>query len=168
MKKFWSEFKAFISKGNILDLAIAVVIGGAFNKITASLVNDVIMPLISLAVGGANVTDWKWVIKEATYDEAGTLLTAETALRYGVFIQTIIDFLIIALTIFIMFKVIKFTSRKLRETSESLKTSVKKRKEKKSKKADGETVAETEEQSVEVEQTAEQAVEDKAEEKAKE
>ena len=94
MKKFFADFKKFISRGNVIDLAVGVVVGGAFGKITTSLVNDIIMPLISLLFGGKSVADWKWVIQEATYDDAGTLLTAETALHYGSFIQTIIDFLI--------------------------------------------------------------------------
>ncbi len=105
MKKFITEFKEFIAKGNVLDMAVGVIIGGAFNKIVTSLVNDVIMPLISIIVGGTNVTDWKWVIKEAVI-ENGVEVTAETAFAYGNFIQTIIDFLIIALTIFVILKVI--------------------------------------------------------------
>ena len=105
MKKFITEFKEFIAKGNVLDMAVGVIIGGAFNKIVTSLVNDVIMPLISIIVGGANVTDWKWVIKEAVI-ENGVEVAAETAFAYGNFIQAIIDFLIIALTIFVALKVI--------------------------------------------------------------
>ncbi len=102
MKKFWEEFKTFIAKGNVVDMAVAVIIGGAFNKIVTSLVNNVIMPLISLATGGLDVTDWKWVITEA--DEAAGI--AESALEYGVFIQNIIDFLIVAFSVFVMLKVI--------------------------------------------------------------
>jgi large conductance mechanosensitive channel len=102
VKKFFEEFKAFITKGNVVDMAVAVIIGGAFNKIVTSLVNDVIMPLVSLLVGGMNVTDWKWIIKEAD-EVAGT---AETALNYGNFIQMVLDFLIIAMSIFVMLKVI--------------------------------------------------------------
>lgn len=120
MKKFWSEFKAFISKGNVIDLAVAIIIGGAFNKIVSSLVNDIIMPLISLMVGGKNVSDWKWVIKHAEYDGAGNLVKAETALMYGSFIQAIIDFLIIALTIFIMIKVFMASKKKLDQIGQSI------------------------------------------------
>ncbi len=120
MKKFFSEFKAFIKKGNIIDLAVAVVIGGAFNKIVSSLVNDIIMPLVSLCVGGANVTDWKWVIQKAVYDTEGNIVTAETALQYGVFIQAIIDFLIIALTVFIIVKVFKSSTERLTKISKKI------------------------------------------------
>jgi len=119
MKKFWAEFKAFIAKGNVIDLAVAVIIGGAFNKIVSSLVNDIIMPLVSLAVGGADVTDWKWVIREAEFDATGKQLVAETALRYGVFIQYIIDFLIIALTVFLIVKLFKFSKSKADKLKEA-------------------------------------------------
>lgn len=106
MKKFFGEFKAFIAKGNVIDMATAVIIGAAFNKIITSLVNDVIMPLISILVGGLNVTDWKWVISPEVLDEAGVVVTAENALRYGVFIQAVIDFLIVAFCIFLALKVV--------------------------------------------------------------
>lgn len=106
MKKFFDEFKEFIAKGNVVDMATAVIIGGAFNKIVTSLVNDIIMPLISVLVGGLNVTDWKWVISEAVFDEAGNVVTAENALNYGLFIQSIIDFLIVAVCIFLALKTI--------------------------------------------------------------
>ena len=125
MKKFWADFKKFISKGNIIDLAVAVVIGNAFNKIVSSLVNDVIMPLISVIIGGADVSEWKWIIKEAEYD-AGVQLVAETSLKYGVFIQAIIDFLIIALTIFVMVKIFTYSTKKLNEFGETIQTESKK------------------------------------------
>ncbi|MBR3289388.1 MAG: large-conductance mechanosensitive channel protein MscL [Clostridia bacterium] len=100
MKKFFGEFKEFIAKGNVVDLAVAVVIGGAFGAIVTSLVNDIIMPLISLVTGGVDVSDWKWVITPAVMGADGVEEVAETALRYGNFIQLIINFLIIALVIF--------------------------------------------------------------------
>ena len=106
MKKFFNEFKAFIAKGNVIDMATAVIIGAAFNKIVTSLVNDIVMPLISLLVGGLNVVDWKWVISPEVVDEAGVVVTAENALRYGVFLQAVIDFLIVAFCIFVALKVI--------------------------------------------------------------
>ncbi len=121
MKKFFEEFKAFIAKGNVIDMATAVVIGAAFNKIITSLVNDVIMPLISLLVGGLNVSDWKWVIAEAVMDAEGNIVTAENALKYGNFIQTIIDFLIVAFCIFLALKVVlsfQSTFEKLKKKKE--------------------------------------------------
>ncbi len=105
MKKFFSDFKAFIMKGNIIDMAVGVVIGGAFGKIVTSLVNDIITPLISILTGKVLLTDLKWVIKEAILDEAGEILQKEVALTYGNFIQAIIDFLIIALSIFVVLRI---------------------------------------------------------------
>ena len=165
MKKFWAEFKKFIAKGNIVDLALAVIIGSAFNKIVNSLVNDVIMPLISLAVGGADVSDWKWVIKPAEYDAAGTLITAETALKYGAFIQTIIDFLIIALTLFIIFKVINYSRKKLELLGDTVANETMKLKKRLKKKKKGEVV---EEIVAEVVETPAPVVEQKAPEPTKE
>ena len=68
MKKFMEEFKAFAMRGNVLDMAIGVVIGGAFGKITTSLVNDIIMPLVSILTGGVDFSAWKWVLKEAVME----------------------------------------------------------------------------------------------------
>ena len=94
----FKEFKEFAVKGNVMDMAIGVVIGGAFGKIVTSLVSDIIMPLIGAATGGLNFTQWKWVIREATED------TAELALTWGNFIQVIFDFIIIAFCIFMVVK----------------------------------------------------------------
>lgn len=118
MKKFFEEFKAFIAKGNVIDMATAVIIGAAFNKIITSLVNDVIMPLIGIIVGGLNVTDWKWVISEAVLDDAGNVVTAENALLYGNFIQTVIDFLIVAFCIFAALKIILTFQNKFKKKEE--------------------------------------------------
>ena len=142
MRKFWQEFKAFIAKGNVVDLAVAVIIGQAFNKIVSSLVNDVIMPLISLAVGGSDVSDWKWVISPAQYDEAGTEIVSESALRYGAYIQTILDFLIIALTVFLIVKIFNASKNRLNHVNNQLMTKIKTRK-KKNKKGQEEIIEET-------------------------
>lgn len=116
MRKFFKDFKAFISKGNIIDLAVAVVIGSAFNKIVNTLVNSIIMPFIGWATGGKSVADWKYVITEAN-EELGI---AENAIKYGEFFQAIIDFLIIGLTLFIMVKVFAYSKRKIEKTKEIL------------------------------------------------
>ena len=118
MKKFFNDFKEFISKGNIVDMAVGVIIGGAFGKIVTSLVNDIIMPLISLATGGISVADWKWVITPAVLNEDGTVKVAESALKYGNFIQTTIDFLIIAFCIFVMLRLIMIAKDKLSKKQE--------------------------------------------------
>lgn len=112
MKKFFEEFKAFIAKGNVIDMAVAVIIGGSFSKIVTSLVNDVIMPVVGLAVGRLNVSELKWVIEPATVDESGNAV-AEVALCYGSFLQTVLDFLIVALCIFVMLKVVLGAKDKL-------------------------------------------------------
>ncbi len=106
MKKFFNEFKEFITKGNVIDMAVAVIVGGAFGKIVTSLVNDIVMPLISLAIGGLNVTDWKYVFKEAVLDAAGNVIEAETALCYGNFLQLVLEFLIISFCIFAVLKLV--------------------------------------------------------------
>lgn len=106
MKKFFAEFKEFAMKGNVVDMAIGVVIGGAFGKITTSLVNDVIMPLISRITGGVDFSAWKWVLKAAELDETGAETAAEIAVNYGSFIAVVLDFLIIALVLFMMVKAI--------------------------------------------------------------
>ena len=106
MKKFIAEFKEFAMKGNVVDMAIGVVIGAAFGKITTSLVNDVIMPLISRITGGVDFSGWKWVLKAAEVDETGAETAAEIAVNYGSFIAVVLDFLIIALVLFMVVKAI--------------------------------------------------------------
>ena len=116
MKKFFQDFKAFAMKGNIVDMAIGVVIGGAFSKIVSSLVKDIITPLISMATGEVVLTDLKWVLRpEVTemVEDIETVITAEVAITYGVFIQAVIDFLIIALSIFIVMRVAMKAHEKL-------------------------------------------------------
>jgi len=98
-----SEFKEFISKGNVLDLAVGVVIGAAFGKIVTALVDGIVMPIVGVALGGASVSDWKYVMRPETVDAAGAKV-AEVAVRYGMFIQTLIDFVIIAFVIFLVVK----------------------------------------------------------------
>ena len=87
----FKEFKEFISKGNIFDMAVGVIIGGAFGKIVTSLVNDIIMPLVGVIIGGHDFTGLTWTVKDAT-------------INYGTFIQNIVDFLIVALCIFVVVK----------------------------------------------------------------
>lgn len=113
---FFKDFKAFISKGNILDMAVGVVIGGAFGKIVTGLVNYIINPLVSLMTGGVDLSNVKTILRAA--DEANDV--AEVAILWGDWIQTIIDFLIVALCIFIILRVIvkareKVEAKKLAE-----------------------------------------------------
>ena len=113
MKNFFNEFKAFISKGNIFDMAVGVVIGGAFGKIVTSLVNDIITPLISMLTGSVNLTDLKAVLRPEELSAEGEVLLAEVSVKYGAFLQNIIDFLIIALSIFLVIKVMMNAQKKL-------------------------------------------------------
>lgn len=117
MKKFLNEFKAFAMRGNVIDLAVGVVIGGAFGKITTSLVNDIIMPLISMLTGGIDFTAWKWVLKEAVLDAEGAELAPAISVNYGNLISVILDFIIIAFAIFCVVKAIN-KARALTEKQE--------------------------------------------------
>ena len=100
MKKILNEFKEFISRGNVIDLAVGVVVGGAFSKIVTSLVNDIIMPLVGIIIGGLDFSSLSITIKDST-------------ISYGLFIQNIVDFLIIAACVFLAIKFInKFKKKK--------------------------------------------------------
>lgn len=108
---FFKDFKAFIAKGNVIDMAVGVVVGGAFGKITTSLVNDIINPLIGLLVGKEDLSAWVITLKEAV-DET----TPAVTLNIGSFISTILDFLIISLSIFCVLRILmkaKATAEKL-------------------------------------------------------
>ena len=105
MKKFFNEFKTFAMRGNVIDLAVGVVIGGAFGKITTSIVNDIIMPVIGVLTGGINFSDWKIVLKEAVANAEGVIDPAtEVAITYGNTIAIILDFIIIAFAVFCLVK----------------------------------------------------------------
>lgn len=108
--KFLNEFKQFAMRGNVIDLAVGVIIGAAFGKITNSLVGDIIMPPIGVLVGGVNFTDLVITLKQASVSATGEVIPAVT-INYGSFIQTVIDFLIIAFTIFIFIKLINKLNR---------------------------------------------------------
>ena len=115
MKKFFEEFKAFAMRGNVVDMAVGVVIGGAFGKITTSIVNDIIMPLISMLTGGVDFSQWKWVLKEAVVDAEGAITSAEVAVKFGSTIAIILDFIIIAFAVFCMVKALNSLHRKAEE-----------------------------------------------------
>lgn len=121
MKKFFGEFSTFIMRGNVLDMAVGVIVGGAFGKISSSLVNDIIMPMVGMLLGKVNFTDLKIVLQQATVVD-GTEV-AEISINYGMFIQQIVDFLIISAAVFVMVKTFnKLTSlRKKQEAVEEVK-----------------------------------------------
>ena len=109
---FLAEFRQFIARGNVLDMAVGVMIGGAFGKISTSLVNDILMPLLSLLTGGTDFSQWQWVLKEAVYDSTGAELSAAVTINYGTFLSTILDFLIIAFAVFCLIKAVNRFHRK--------------------------------------------------------
>ncbi len=113
MKKFLNEFKDFAMKGNVVDMAVGVIIGAAFGKIVTSLVNDIIMPAIGVLTGGVNFSDHKWVIQQAAQN--GEEVIPEVAITWGAFVQTVFDFLIVAFCIFMVIKLMNNLHRKKTE-----------------------------------------------------
>ena len=110
--KLINEFKAFAMRGNVVDMAVGIIIGGAFGKIVSSVVADVIMPPIGLLLGGVKFTDLKIIMKDPIIDAAGVITTQAVAINYGNFIQTTVDFLIIAFAIFMMIKAMNSMKKK--------------------------------------------------------
>ena len=115
MGKFLSDFKAFAMKGNIIDMAVGVIIGGAFGKIVSSLVKDIIMPLVSMATGSATFSGLKATLRDAQLDEAGEVVKEAVTFNYSMFIQNIVDFLIIAFCIFVAIRMIMKFKKKEEE-----------------------------------------------------
>lgn len=112
MKKFFKEFKEFISKGNVFDMAVGLIIATAFNKIVSSMVNDILMPLITWATGAASLADLSIPLRWEMVDGV-KVVTLSWA--YGNFLQTVIDFFIIAMSVFLMVKVVNASRKKLKE-----------------------------------------------------
>ncbi len=106
-----SEFKQFAVKGNVIDLAVGIIIGAAFGRIVTSLVNDILMPPLGLIIGGINFKDLKYVLSEPVV-EGGKVIAEGASINYGNFIQSLVDFLIIALSIFLLVKAINTMKRK--------------------------------------------------------
>ena len=111
---FIQDFKAFALKGNVVDMAVGVIIGGAFGKIVTSIVNNIIMPPIGVLTGGMDFTDLKLVLKDAV-KEGDQVVSEAVTINYGQFIQDVVDFLVIAFCIFLMVKGIAALSRKKEE-----------------------------------------------------
>lgn len=110
--KMIEEFKQFAMRGNVIDMAVGIIIGGAFGKIVSSAVSDIVMPPIGLLVGGVNFTDLKITLKDQITDAAGAVLNPAVTLNYGNFIQVTFDFVIIAFAIFLMIKMMNNLNRK--------------------------------------------------------
>ena len=114
MANILKEFKDFAMKGNVIDMAVGVIIGAAFGKIVSSLVDDIIMPLIGVATGGMNFTDYKWVIQKAVVD-GQEIIKPEVTLNCGTSVQTVVDFLIVAFCIFVAIKFMNNLRKKKEE-----------------------------------------------------
>ena len=117
MKKFIEEFKAFIMRGNVVDMAVGVIIATAFGKITTSLINDVFMPFISFVTGSRDMTALNLVVRPEIVNEAGEVVQAAITIGFGTFIATIIDFILIAFVVFLIVK----SFNKAREVAEARK-----------------------------------------------
>lgn len=113
--KFWADFKKFIAKGNVLDLAVAVVIATAFNAIVNGLVDYIITPFITYMTSGVSIHEWEYVLRDEVVNAEGAIEVTKISIQYGLWIQTIVDFIIIALSIFVAVRIIKNLQRKLRE-----------------------------------------------------
>ncbi|MBQ3535814.1 MAG: large-conductance mechanosensitive channel protein MscL [Alistipes sp.] len=109
---FLKEFKEFAVKGNVMDMAVGVIIGGAFGKIVTSVVNDIIMPPVGLLIGGVDFSDMKLTMKEAVLNAAGEVVTPAVTWNYGAFIQQVVDFAILAFCVFILVKAINSLNKK--------------------------------------------------------
>ena len=114
MKKYLKEFQEFAIKGNVVDLAVAVVIGTAFGKIISSFVADIVMPPIGILIGGINFSDIKIVLKKAITGSGGAITAPAVSLNVGTFLQNVLDFLIVAVAIFFMIKLIGRLKTRLR------------------------------------------------------
>ena len=121
MKKFFTEFKKFITRGNVVDMAIGVAVAGAFTKIVNAFTNGFVSPVVGLITGGASLADQKAIVREAVVEVAAdgteTIVSPEVALLWGAFVQNIIDFLIIAFVLFVVMKVFNTLSAKAKEAA---------------------------------------------------
>ena len=114
----WKDFKAFAMKGNVIDMSIGVIIGGAFGKIVTSLVSDIIMPILGMITSGINFSSLKLVLKEAEIAPDGKVISPENAINYGNFLDTILNFLIIAFSIFMIIRLLQEAKNKLVKAQE--------------------------------------------------
>lgn len=118
MKKFLKEFKEFAVRGNAIDLTVGVIVGGAFGKIISSFVADIIMPPIGFILGGVNFTDLKINLKPETFDAGGAPISPAINVNIGLFLQNVLDFLIIALIIFFLVKLLSNLKQQLKSAVE--------------------------------------------------
>lgn len=110
---FFTDFKKFITKGNVLDMAVAVVVATAFNAIVNGLVKQIITPLVTYFTSGVSINEWEYVLREEVLNAEGAVEVSKISIQYGLWLQSILDFLIIAFTVFVLVRVIKGMERKL-------------------------------------------------------
>ena len=118
MKKFFAEFREFISRGNVLDMAIGVIIATAFGKITASLVSDVFMPFIGWLIGGIDLAQLDITLSPAVLDEAGAVIKEPVVIGIGTFLTTVIDFILVAFVVFLIVKAFNAAKSRLEKPAE--------------------------------------------------
>ena len=118
MKKIFNEFKAFIARGNVMDMAVGVIVASAFGKITTSLVNDVFMPFISWLFGTRDMTALNLVVRPEIVNEAGEVTQAAITIGFGTFVATVIDFLRVAMVVFMVVKALNTAKAKLEKKAE--------------------------------------------------
>jgi large conductance mechanosensitive channel len=116
---FFKEFREFAVKGNVVDLAVGVIIGTAFNKIVSSAVKDVIMPPIGIILGRIDLSDYKWVLQKAEVSATGELVQEQVSINIGHFTQACLDFIIIAFIVFLIVKLINKTKRRAEDTKDN-------------------------------------------------
>lgn len=116
--KFWSEFKEFAVKGNMIDMAVGIIIGAAFSKIVDSLVRFVLTPPLSFLTNGVHFDSLKWTLKAAKTDASGDIIQEPLVIQYGMFLQAAIDFFIVALTIFLLIRIINQVRNKSEDTDD--------------------------------------------------
>lgn len=157
--KFWADFKKFIAKGNVLDLAVAVVIATAFNAIVNGLVNYIITPFITYMTSGVSIHEWEYVLREEVINAEGVVEVSKISIQYGLWIQTIVDFIIIALSVFVAVRVIRNLQRKLHE-DELRKKEEKEKKAKEEAEAKAKAEAEAAERELELQKEADKQLRD--------
>ena len=124
MKKLWEDFKKFIKRGNVVDMAIGVAVASAFTAIVKAFTDGFIAPLIALLTNGSDLGDAKWIIREVTLDADGEILQAAVALKWGLFLQAIIDFFIVAFFLFIVLRIVSQLNTRAQKLTKAVKNAL--------------------------------------------
>lgn len=141
---FWQDFKKFVTRGNVLDLAVAVVIANAFNAIVTGLVKNVITPFVTYFTSGVSINEWEWVLRQEVLNAEGKVEIAKISVMYGLWLQTIIDFIIIAFSIFVAVRIVNGMRKKLNRKEEDRKAAEEAKKKEEAKAAEAKAKEEAE------------------------